>query len=131
MRNLIELLERCDALGIRLTPVGGSDLTIDAPGDSLTPKLIEDLRTHKAAILAVLAGYDPPAHPTGDVLDPSESPQPQADDLETIDANKVSPCPTCHCLEVWENIRGDWRCLRCDPPKLWRAFAARYRITRR
>lgn len=27
-----------------------------------------------------------------------------------------NPCPTCGGLELWETIKGEWRCQHCDPP---------------
>lgn len=62
MTELIELLEQCDAQGIRLQAAENDGLTIDAPSDNLTPAMIERLATHKVAILAILSGRDPPTN---------------------------------------------------------------------
>jgi hypothetical protein len=57
-----------------------------------------------------------------------ESPSEPADDsatrvvgpdgwpVDSIDPDELTPCPTCRTLELWENLEGDWRCMRCDPP---------------
>ncbi|MGD9721416.1 MAG: hypothetical protein AB7O59_09425 [Pirellulales bacterium] len=52
--TLTDLLAECDAHGIRLLPGGHGGLTIDAPQEVLTPKLIERLRTHKAGLVSQL-----------------------------------------------------------------------------
>lgn len=43
------------------------------------------------------------------------------------------PCPVCERLELWQSLAGNWRCLRCDPPREARRLrkrAARLRSQR-
>lgn len=35
------------------------------------------------------------------------------------------PCPECGTLELWQTLAGNWRCLRCDPPKKSRQLMRR------
>jgi hypothetical protein len=51
---LANLLSDCDTQGIRLLPSGDNDLTIDAPPDTLTPDLLDRLKTHKSELLVTL-----------------------------------------------------------------------------
>ena len=30
--------------------------------------------------------------------------------------SRPTPCPACGSLELWENLLGGWRCMKCDPP---------------
>ena len=52
--TLADLLADCDAHGIRLAVTDGDGLDIDAPQGSLTPALLDRLRSHKGELLAVL-----------------------------------------------------------------------------
>ncbi len=36
---------------------------------------------------------------------------------------EVYPCAQCGSLELWQSTDGDYRCLRCDPPKAARRLA--------
>lgn len=114
MTKLAQLLADCDQAGIRLNPEGNDQLTIDAPQSALTPDLLERLRAQKQELLRILRVV--------------HSEEPEEDWPESIDARKVEPCPKCGTLELWQNLVGDWRCQRCDPPNRWRAFAARHGI---
>ncbi len=49
-----DLLGECVAQGIRLVANDDGDLTVDAPQGVLTPDLLEQLRTHKAELIAHL-----------------------------------------------------------------------------
>jgi hypothetical protein len=51
LRGLVDL---CRARGIRLVANDDGDLTVDAPQGVLTPDLLEQLRAHKAALVAHL-----------------------------------------------------------------------------
>ena len=77
------LSERCRALGIRLA-AEGDRLEIDAPSGALTPDLLDEIRTHKLALLAALA------NPSGNVTAPT------------------GPGESVHFLDVWL-ARQDWR----------------------
>lgn len=50
---MADLIADCRAKGVCLLPSDGG-LTIDAPQDVLTPNLLDQLKTHKAEILAIL-----------------------------------------------------------------------------
>ena len=63
MNELVKLLADCDAHGIRLLVAGDGGLTIDAPQDTLKPKLMGRLKAHKAALLTLL-------QPTPEVVKP-------------------------------------------------------------
>ena len=66
MTGMTELLAECDCRGIRLRANGEGGLTIDAPDDVLTPDLLEQLKVHKEALLAVLSrSYDCPSQNQG------------------------------------------------------------------
>ena len=42
------------------------------------------------------------------------------------------PCPVCGTLEMWQNMTGRWRCMKCDPPrKAIRLLERTKRIQRR
>lgn len=114
MSAVLKLLSDCRSAGIQLTPIGSSDLKIDAPQNSLTPELIEQLKANKADVLRTLRVFR---------CDEIEEDWP-----DTVDVRDTTPCPKCGSLELWENLVGNWRCLRCDPPTRWRQFAARHRI---
>lgn len=49
-RSPLELFAECRALRVRLIPAPDGGLTIDAPRDTLTPDLLEQLRFHKEAL---------------------------------------------------------------------------------
>ncbi len=53
MSAILALLERLDALDVKLAAESGK-LRINAPKGSLTPALTDELRTHKAALIAFL-----------------------------------------------------------------------------
>ena len=56
-----------------------------------------------------------------------------------IDPDKLTPCPTCGSLELWQAVAGDlfaqtpgrWYCLKCDPPTTARRLRARVARIRR
>ncbi|WP_339908604.1 hypothetical protein [Symmachiella dynata] len=49
-----ELLAECDALDVKLLPVAGGGLTIDAPRGVLTPEFVARLKEYKATICDAL-----------------------------------------------------------------------------
>jgi hypothetical protein len=55
---LTELLAECDAQGIRLMLAGDGGLTLDAPQDTLTPDLLDRLKSHKADVLATIERFE-------------------------------------------------------------------------
>jgi hypothetical protein len=56
--SLPELLMECDAHGVRLFPGKDGGLTIDAPRGALTQDLLDQLKTRKAEVLALLLRVD-------------------------------------------------------------------------
>lgn len=45
------------------------------------------------------------------------------DDMVEVDLDDVTACTTCGSLELWQTIKGQWRCQHCDPPiDAWRAW---------
>ncbi len=54
MNDLAELVRECLERNVRLTPVNGDQLTIDAPRGAVTTELLESLTRHKATILVQL-----------------------------------------------------------------------------
>ena len=93
------LLQQLHALGVVLTPYPDSTLCYKAPTGTLTPALLDAIRQHKAALLALLSQPMPAAHRAA-------SPEPLTQD---------SPCVVCASTDRWEDA-GIWRCRRCWPP---------------
>ena len=56
--SLPELLVYCDGRGVRLLPGKDGSLTIDAPRGTLTPELLDQVKPHKAEVLALLRRVD-------------------------------------------------------------------------
>ena len=52
--SLPALLDYCTAQGIQLAPDGVDELAIDAPPGTITPNVLDGLRTHKPAVLHFL-----------------------------------------------------------------------------
>ena len=51
-------------------------------------------------------------------------------DAGAIDPDKIPPCLECGSLEQWQSMAGNWRCMRCAPPRksnLIQRKAARFR----
>ena len=86
-----ELLDELARRGILL--VANGDRLRFHPRDAMTPELLEQLKSHKAEVLAVM-----------------DDPWP------TEDEPWPEPCPKCFGLELWETMTGRWRCMKCDPP---------------
>ena len=92
------------------------DLRIKAPRGLLKPEHKAVLAEYKADLVRLLD----PVFDHDEHLDPWE---------EAIDP--PAPCGQCGGLELWENLVGDWRCLKCDPPiRGQRCLAAAERLRR-
>lgn len=106
MSGLAELLDECDAQGIRLIPSGNGGLTIDAPDDALTPGLMARLTTHKADLLAFLRPM-PIAFPDTSIA---------IQDTPAMPSTAVCRCGSTKWRDVpihgGKSIRRD--CARCD-----------------
>ncbi len=97
----MELLTRCEALGIRLA-ADGDNLAVDAPAGSLTPKLLDEIRDNKPALLAALT------EPTGDVTTttkPESAPEPRTatrgeGEPEAVDVQTDADMAV-HPLDTW------------------------------
>lgn len=90
MTAISELLFECDSQAIRLVLVGDGRLTIDAPEDALTPELIERLKAHKGALLAMLGPS------------PEVAPVPPA---ATTDDRTEAAKPVCRCgATTWREV---------------------------
>ena len=107
--SLAEMLMDCEAHGVRLFPEKDGSLTIDAPRGALTPELLDQLKAHKAEVLAVVLGADefdangaPDAEP-GPIIEPG------------TDSNAVCRCGSAKWRDVpihyGQSIRRD--CGRC------------------
>ena len=44
--------------------------------------------------------------------------------VDSIGPDELDPCPKCETLELWQTLKGNWRCQRCDPPTTARRLAA-------
>ena len=68
------LLEKCRALGISLRPGEGGKLKVSPPPERLPGELVEELRHHKAEVLALLTqGQQRPyLTPTGELIIPCD-----------------------------------------------------------
>lgn len=118
-RRLDDLLAELSRFDVRLTPTGDGGLTIDAPEGTLTPDLIERLKTLKWDLIAQLAN---PAEASDEAGPLSE--------FETVEG--WNGCSTCGSLDAWLPAAGDrfgrtsgrWRCSTCDPPEASRRMLA-------
>jgi hypothetical protein len=54
MNPAMRLLAECEACGVRLTPVDGGGLEIDAPREAMTQEFLDGLVSHKAELLDLL-----------------------------------------------------------------------------
>lgn len=84
---MIELLTELRAAGIRIIEPRPNGNVYVAPKACLTPELVERIRAHKAALLALLTRPETPAE----------------------------SCPCCHGRAFWRTS-GPWVCERCHPP---------------
>ncbi|GAA4435812.1 hypothetical protein [Bremerella cremea] len=107
--NARHVIDTLTSQGIRLV-VEGNRLRYH-PKESINDDQVELLKTHKQQIICLLSRPEP--------TDEASWP-------DTIDGHALEPCPKCGTLELWENLAGNWRCLRCDPPTRWRKFAAKH-----
>ena len=120
-----EILDELARLGIRLA-TNGCGLRF-APRSVVTPELAGRLKTHKAALMAILkqgpgtsvtkSSFD--TRDCGAVVEPIRL---DGWPVDCIDLAQFSPCPHCGKLEFWQNVLGDWRCERCNPPTRGLAF---------
>jgi hypothetical protein len=87
-----DLLEECDAKGIRLLLADDGGLTIDSSQDALTPDLLERLTAHKGELLKLLrqsSGFDIDSAP----------------DAEPIPVAQDSATPACSCGgTTWRDV---------------------------
>ncbi len=105
--QLTNLLIDLARLGIRLEAHG--DRLRYHPRSALTPDLAEQLRTHKAELLAVLG---PTVRPEAAKLGVGPTALLQWEDY--IEPPPV--CPECGGLTFWWNVLGDRLCMKCNPP---------------
>ena len=88
--TLADLLAECDAHSIRLSAADGGGLEIDAPQDTLTPDLLDRLRTHKGGLLTLL-------RPTPNA--------PSTDPTEPVAAGDATAKPVCRCgSTIWRDV---------------------------
>lgn len=125
MTPAFALLAECQQRQVHLT-IDGERLNVDAPSAVLTDELLGRLKIHKPALAAMLRqGLQPTLNETVDTL-----PANGQDFFDNCDELIDPPdaCPNCKTLELWQNLPGDWRCLKCDPPTRWREFVRQSRI---
>jgi hypothetical protein len=90
MTGLSELLAECEARGVRLFPADDDRLTIDAPRDTLTPDLLDQLKAHKTELLGLL-------RPTPDAA--------PAVPVTTLDTPTKPTRPVCRCgSTTWRDV---------------------------
>jgi hypothetical protein len=124
--SVTELRRELERLGVRLE-VRGDQLAFH-PTSALADDMVQQLRTHKADLVALLTtttssepftnGQETSSFQTEE--DEDECPAAHFE-LQEIDWN--TPC-SCGSLELWETVGGDWRCLRCHPPEASRRLRA-------
>jgi hypothetical protein len=117
VNTLVDLLIDLDRAGVQEL-VAADGRLLYRPRSAVTPDLAERLRTHKAALLAALgpaAPADGPVHEdaAGGFAEDDSDPAPIGWD-SAIDPPE--PCGKCGGLVFWWSIRGDRRCVACDPP---------------
>jgi hypothetical protein len=109
--RLAELLLDLEVAGVRVIPEGDNLRLIHTV--PVPPDLLAQVKTHKEDLLAALRPMHQPAAPVADLGE-------RVDLGEQVDVGEVidpPPCPRCGRLEMWQTATGNWRCLRCDPPK--------------
>ena len=140
--TLAELFAECDARGVRLSLAADGGLAVDGLPAALSPDLLDALRAHKPELLAALKALRRPQGAEGVQPDPEAGPdsasryrvdpEPLRLDAEgwplgLIDRDGrpltlLDPPPAdCCCGRMvcpWCDLRGRWRCLACDPPRL-------------
>lgn len=120
--NAQELLSELERLGVELEATG--DGLRYRPRSAVSSELVVELKMHKRQVLALLL-VEHDADSTADIVPPGGR------DLFDDSDDLVSPpnaCPVCHTLRLWQSIRGDWRCLTCDPPLRWQQFVRKSRV---
>ena len=139
-----QLMADLARLGIRLE--ARSDRLRYAPRSAVTPDLADRMKAHKTELLEMLRieadvpSFDPTDATSvwqtavdrleGDPLFPTDTMEALraadahwADDSEAEQAREsievIDPpdsCSKCGYLELWWNVLGDSRCMKCDPP---------------
>jgi hypothetical protein len=112
------LMEEAKAAGLTVQ-ADGQRLIIRGPisGEEIVRRLLE----HKSDVLKVIT-KDPLAGTIFEgkwieKLNPEGVlywERPSVKHLEVIDPPGL--CPKCNGLELWQNILGNWRCMKCEPP---------------
>ena len=124
-----ELLDELTRRGITLVAIG-NHLKFH-PREAMTTELVEQLKKHKAEVLAIMADatedtiFVSHVKYSGDMANEDDLPCAAGDSdvaLDDIDlwpgdnAVDLPPCELCGGLELWQSLTGNWRCLKCDPP---------------
>ena len=116
--NATRLMAKLDTLGIQLEAHG--DRLRYWPRSAVTPDMVDQLKTYKVPLLAILQDdvgardveYIKLIRPDGGLS--WIHPDYVSEDLE--ETASPDPCAQCGTLELWQTILGNWRCLKCDPP---------------
>lgn len=91
-----------------------------SPRSAMTPELVVRLKEHKAAVLAIVQEAKPCEHgarrKVGDQDVNCRAEQDQGASTWESAIDPPPPCPKCGSLELWWNLLGDTRCMKCDPP---------------
>ena len=113
--RLAELLLQLEAVGVATVIPEGDNLRV-IPAVAIPADLLTQVKAHKKELLTALRPMfrsEPPPMDLDEVIDPPA-------------------CPQCGRFEMWQTAMGNWRCLRCDPPKVAiRALERVQRIRRR
>jgi hypothetical protein len=89
--TVAELVTDLRARGVRLTVEGGR-LTYDAPKGVVKPSELEELRSHRAELLAYLKAQ-----------------------AANTTADPAGPCPACGAGQFWQLPGEPWHCRHCEP----------------
>ena len=93
--NSSQLLAELERLGVRLE--AHDNRLRFTPASAVTTEILGQMKAHKSDLLETLAERDWTAG--------------------SVHPDTVPVCRTCGRQEAWQTLLGNWRCLRCDPPK--------------
>ena len=107
-----DVLTTLTALGCQVSPEGDTLRVLD-PHHALSDAIRQAIRTHKAAILALLTH---PA-PTSTEQRPGQTPElPQAARQSTPSWERPGACYACGTTRRWRSVYGAVVCAECHPP---------------
>jgi hypothetical protein len=106
------------------------ELRVRAARGVMTDALREDIRAHKAGLMAFVQAHTPlppvptpsptpsPAHHGGPTAATTHGRYPQPRDRDLVHLGPILPaCPVCRTMQYWHNHATDvWECWSCVPP---------------